>query len=88
MTIERADMKDLETSQQNAAEARKEMQIALHTWGRDNVKSRAAYQARVRQRLDTMEEKIESSIRGIINKVEQEMAPRTRKVSHRTEYKV
>jgi len=87
MTIERADTKDLGRSQEAAAEARKDMQTALQMWGRDDEKSRADYQARVKQRLKTMEKDIESSVRGIIKKVEQEMAPRTQKVSYHAEYK-
>lgn len=68
MTTEHAVEKDLERSKAAAAEARKTMQAALKTWekGSERKKSRADYQARVKQRLEAMEKAFESSIAAII----------------------
>ena len=84
MTSDRADTKDLASSQQDAAEARSDMQAALQMSVQHREESRAVYQTRVKQRLVTMEEAIESSIR---DKVDQKIAPRTQKVSYCHEYK-
>jgi septal ring factor EnvC (AmiA/AmiB activator) len=76
-----AEKKDLERSKAAAAEARKAMQVALKTWekGNEKKKSRADYQAWVKQHLETMEKDLESSIAYII---EQRIAPQTKMVSY------
>jgi len=84
MTGERAERKNQERSEAAVAEARRVLQIALQSWDRDEetMKSRAAYQVRVQERLKTMEMKIQSSANDIKDKVVQQMAFRIQKVSH------
>ena len=87
MSIERADAKDLEKSQQAAADARKDMQVALQMWGRDNEKSREVYKTKVKERLKIMEKEVESSVRSIVKRLDQEKAFRGRKVRSKCRYK-
>lgn len=70
----------LKRSKTLAAEARKAMQVAFLTWVQDGEKKKsyADYQARVEQRLETIEKDLESSVAV---RIEKEMTAHT-KVSH------
>ena len=82
MAIELATTKDLERSQRAAADARKDMQVALQRWSRDHEKTREVYRNKVKERLKMMEKEIELSVRCIVKRIDQEMASRGRKVRY------
>jgi len=88
MTIKRANDNDLNNSRQAAANARKDMQVAIQMWGRDNEKACEAYKDKVKERLKSKEKEIKSEIRDITKRLNHDMATRGRKVRYTPRFRL